>query len=304
MQIKIIAAIGALFCIALAGAPRAAPAPHAAAPPRAYLTDVRSWVMTSGTGHRRYQISVALPDGYDTKHAPYPVLYVTDANAEFGLAVETARLLAGGKDIPGLVIVGIGYPNPGQGFKASGVPRTYDLTPTALPPKPGKTLRSGGAPEFLNFLRGALVPRIEKDFNVSPADRGLAGHSFGGLFATYALFHNDGLFARFLIASPSLWWDDHVALKMEDAYAASKKPLPAKIFLSVGALEEKTTHLPMTSDMKAFGERLRARHYRGFQIDTRIFDGDDHISVVGAAFSHGLRAIYAAPEAPTKSAPR
>jgi predicted alpha/beta superfamily hydrolase len=293
MQIKIIVA---LFCVALAGPLRAAPAPQAQMPPQPYLTDVQSWVMTSGANHRPYQISVALPDGYDARHAPYPVLYVTDANAEFGLAVETARLLAAGKDMPGIVIVGIGYPNPGQGFKASGVPRTYDLTPTAVPPKPGKTmLRSGGAPEFLDFLCGALVPRIEKDFNVSRSDRGLAGHSFGGLFATYALFHNDGLFARFLIASPSLWWDDHVALKMEDAYAASKKPLPAKIFLSVGALEEKTTHLPMTSDMKAFGERLRARHYRGLQIDTRIFDGDDHISVVGAAFSHGLRAIYAAP---------
>lgn len=114
----------------------------------------------------------------------------------------------------------------------------------------------------------------------------LAGHSFGGLFR------------RFLIASPSLWWDHHVTLSLEDSYAASQKPLAARVFLSVGSLEEKTTGLPMTSDMIAFGERLRKRHYRGLQIETRVFDGDDHVSVVGAAFSHGLRSIYAAPAAP------
>lgn len=114
----------------------------------------------------------------------------------------------------------------------------------------------------------------------------LAGHSFGGLFH------------RFLIASPSLWWDHHVTLSLEDSYAASQKPLAARVFLSVGSLEEKTTGLPMTSDMIAFGERLRKRHYRGLQIETRVFDGDDHVSVVGAAFGHGLQSIYAAPAAP------
>jgi len=266
---------------------------------RPYLADVRSWTMTCQANRRAYQISVALPDGYDKGHAPYPVLYVTDANAEFGLAVETARLLASGKDIPGLVIVGIGYPNPGQGFRASGTPRTFDLTPTAVAAKnPGPARPSGGAPEFLRCLRSELVPRIEKDFNVSHEDRALAGHSFGGLFATYALFHNEGLFQRFLIASPSLWWDNHVTLSMEDAYAASTPSLPARVFLSVGALEETTSGFPMTSDMKAFGERLKARHYQGLEIETQIFDGDDHVSVVGAAFSHGLRAIYGAPATP------
>jgi predicted alpha/beta superfamily hydrolase len=299
VHIKIIA-VAAVLSLTWASQPSAKPAahPHAGTPQRPYLADVRSWVMTSGTGHRKYQISVALPDGYAASHAPYPVLYVTDANAEFGLVVETARLLAAGKDIPDLVIVGIGYPNPGQGFAASGVPRTYDLTPTSVSSAGTQARPSGGAPAFLDFLRGRLVPRIERDFNVSHDDRALAGHSFGALFATYALFHNDGLFRRFLIASPSLWWDNHVTLAMEDTYAASQKPLTAKVFLSVGSLEEKATGLPMTSDMVAFGERLRARNYQGLEIDTKVFDGDDHISVVGTAFSHGLRSIYAAAAAP------
>ena len=88
-----------------------------------YLAGVKSWVMTSQASHRKYQISVALPDGYSKEHLPYPILYGVDANAQFGTLVEAARLLAFLREIPDLVVVGIGYPNPGIGFKASATPQ-------------------------------------------------------------------------------------------------------------------------------------------------------------------------------------
>src|SRR5271170_1617528 len=118
---------------------RRSPVPNSGTPgraaeqtaPPAFLPDTKSWVVKSSTSGRTYQISVALPDGYTMDHPPYPVLYAADANAEFGIVVETARLLSLSRQIPDLVIVGIGYPNSGQGFKASRAPRTLDLTPTA-----------------------------------------------------------------------------------------------------------------------------------------------------------------------------
>jgi hypothetical protein len=79
----------------------------------AFLADVTSSVMKASSTGRSYQVSVALPAGYSKQHAAYPVLYAADANPEFGTVVETARVFA---EIPDLVIVGIGYPNSGQGF--------------------------------------------------------------------------------------------------------------------------------------------------------------------------------------------
>jgi uncharacterized protein len=277
---------------------------HGGKPRAAFLADVRSFVVTSRTSGRAYQISVALPDGYSPRHSPYPVLYASDANAEFGTVVETARLLAFGRAIPGVVVVGVGYPNPGQGFRASNVSRTFDLTPTADPdwirtegpagmpqPVPAPD-RSGGAPQFLAFLRTQLVPLIERRYNVSHEDRAFAGHSLGGLFGTYALLEGGGLFHRFVIMSPSLWWDHYAVLKLEDAYAASGKPMAARVFFSTGALEDGTGGHPMTSDARSFADKLAGRSYRDLELKSQVFEGEDHGSAMFGALSRGLRFVY------------
>ncbi len=271
------------------------PAPSESTVPPAYMADVQSWVTTGAENDRTYQISVALPEGYDETGDPYPVIFVTDANAEFGMAVETARLAALSGSVPSAVIVGIGYPNPGQGFTASGVPRTLDLTPTSI----AGGNPSGGAPEFLAFLRDELVPQIEADFHVDHEDRALMGHSFGGLFAAYALLHNEGLFSRFVIGSPSLWWDDRVILAMEADYAASHDAMPARVFFSVGSVEEETSGFPMMSDMQNFVQILSDRSYGGLELGSHVFDGEDHLSVVPSGFNRGLRFVYADAEKPT-----
>ena len=201
-------------------------------PKAAYLADVTSSVIKSSATGRSYQISIALPAGYSKQHAPYPVLYAADANVQFGTLVETARVFA---EIPELVIVGIGYPDSPQGF--AWVPRALDLTVAPDPKAPGA---SGGAPEFLKFIRNDLIPHVEGAYNVSQ-DRAWFGHSFGGLFGVYALLNNEGLFRRFIIGSPSFWQGSQIISAAEKAFAATGKPLPAKVFFSVGLLSKTGT---------------------------------------------------------------
>ncbi len=62
-------------------------------------------------------------------------------------------------------------------------------------------------------------------------------------------------------------------LGMEDAYAASGRPLQARAFLSSGALEDGTGGHPMTTEFRAFAERLKSRNYRGLALQTHIFEG-------------------------------
>jgi predicted alpha/beta superfamily hydrolase len=275
--------------------------------PPAFLADTKSWVMPSAVSKRAYQISVALPNGYSREHSAYPVLYAADANGQFGIVVETARLLSllsRSKEIPDLVIVGIGYPKRGQGFHASGGARVVDLTPTpdpdfvrdnaknqiaeGMPPGDG----SGGAPQFLAFIRSELVPAIERRYNVSRTDRAWFGHSLGGLFGVYAMFNNDGLFKRLIIGSPSLWWNDKAILSIEESFARSGKPLPIRAFFSVGLLEPQ---LRMVVPLREFTERLKSRNYNGLEFQVHYFDDETHVSGVPATISRGLRFIYSAP---------
>lgn len=270
----------------------------------AFLNEVKSWNMKSSASKRTYQISLAVPDGYSKEHSPYPILYAVDANAEFGTVVETARNLAFTKEVPDLVIVGIGYPNPGVGLKASFAPRVLDLTPSGdaawvnqsaeefrqvgLPVPEG----SGGAPGFLKFLREELIPSIEKKYNVKPDDRALFGHSIGGLFGLYVLFEGDGLYQRFIVGSPSIWWDKRVILDKEKSFAATGRAIPARVFLSVGSLEQGDPAYPMVTDMRALTKTLKRRHYEGLEFRAHIFDDETHVSVVPATISNGLRFIY------------
>jgi predicted alpha/beta superfamily hydrolase len=252
------------------------------------LADTQRRNFTSEITGRTYQISVALPDDYATSNETYPVLYTVDANSQFGTVVETAREQHNFAIFPELIIVGIGYPV--SRVDEIMALRDVDLSPTE---DPGLLPEgSGGGPEFLDFIRRELIPLVELEFRANPADRALFGHSFGGLFALYALLEGQETFHRVIAASPSIGWDDRVTFKMESAYAESHDSLPAKLFLSSGLLEDNEEWGESASHVRELVTILESRNYSGLQIKTAYFENETHISVIPAAISRGLRTIY------------
>lgn len=57
-----------------------------------------------------------------------------------------------------------------------------------------------------------LIPFVDRTWRTMPTDRALLGHSYGGLFAIYALEQRPALFQRTVAASPSLEWDGRLLL--------------------------------------------------------------------------------------------
>ena len=82
--------------------------------------------------------------------------------------------------------------------------------------------------------------------------------------------------------------------KGEDAYFASHKALPVRVFFAVGS-EEQMADDPEVSDLRAFTAQLRGHSYQGLEFDTQIFDAESHVSVIPTTISRGLRYIYASP---------
>ena len=274
--------------------------------PAPYLGGTQTFPLASSTTGREYQVSVAVPLGYDESQADYPVLYGVDANGQFGILVETARILRIGEQAPPIIIVGIGYPV--GGYQTNSSPRRLlELSPAVIdsfieksveaqpdqPPPEG----SGGAPELLRFITDDVVPFIEERYRTRPGDRALYGHSLGGAFALYALLHGNGAFSRFIIASPSLWWGDGVAFDQEAAYASSHERLQARVFFSVG-LSEYDDARPlfgsgrMVTNLRRFLAVLETRQYKGLVWQSHFFEDENHQSVLPAAVSRGLRYIY------------
>ena len=269
--------------------------------PSAFLEDVESRVVTSAVSGREYQISVALPLGYaDSISKSYPVLFATDANGHFGTVVEVARMLRiGVRQIPQLLIVGLGYPSGGRQVHASG--RGYDLSPTRdMLWEEDRGRESGGGPDFLRFIQEELFPLIDADYRTDPADRAIYGHSLGGLFALYAVLEGDGAFQRAIAASPSLWWDDRHLLALERDYSESHDSLRARVFLSMGLdepddVQEDSNCCEMVTNLRRLVDVWEGRGYEGLLWHAQFFEGENHQSVMPVGISRGLRFIYDPP---------
>ena len=245
------------------------------------LPDAHSVVLRHPRTNDEYKIFVALPSSYGSGEKRYPVLYTLDANSAFAMLTETYRLLRVDPSTPDLILVGIGYDVTGAARRGR---RGKDLTPTRVANDPN----SGGSKEFLNFISETLTPFVDATYRTVPQDRGIHGHSIGGLFVLYALFERPELFRRYIASSPSLWWDDAVLLKQEAEVGKRNAKLEKAVFLSVGAREADD----MRQHFQPFVDNVRSRKYAGLSLDAVVLPDEDHLSIVIPAFVRGLRAVY------------
>lgn len=238
-----------------------------------------------------YALYIALPFGYGIVGQAYPVVYVLSGDDHFGLTADTARLLRAGNEAPDLIVVGIGY---GPEWNVRDLEKNVkryvnDLTPTSIT----TYAELGGSSKFLQFIREELVPFVDANYQTDPEDRTIVGHSLGGLFALYTLFHSPDTFDRYIALSPSLWWDDGVMFDYESIFAESHFELPIRLFLAVGEREDaEGPELRMVSNLVKFHKQLLERDYAGLELEMVVLADETHQSVVASATCRGLRWIF------------
>ena len=248
-------------------------------------TEVRT--LLSSVSGRYYRIYIALPLTYSQdSDKTYPVVYLLDGNMWFGMATEISRLLYFDREeLPELIIVGIGYDtdDPSEVKEL----RLRDLTPTQT------EAGTGEAEEFLRFIQNDLIPHVNANYRTEPTDCTIVGQSLAGLFSLYALFHAPETFNRYVISSPSLWWDDKVAFEYEDEFAGEHSELPVKLFLSVGELEEQEwPGIGMISNLQELHKKLEDRNYGGLEMQMVIMEDETHSSVFPGALTKGLKTVF------------
>lgn len=262
-----------------------------------------------------YAISLLRPDG-EFGGGSVPILFVTDADTNFGIAADVFGYLHGLCGAKPAVIVGIGY---GVSPAEMAQRRTIDLTPPLAAENAGVVDQvaaligneRGGATRFLDFILGELTEEITRRCPEAGADRNmLLGHSLGGLFVAHALLTRPDAFSTFFIHSPSLWWDDFAELQRLDAFRASVGALAQKpsVLVTVGGLEQAipdkvpaaVAAMGMTLDAlqdmvrktrmvdaaRDFAEQVRAAGVD--RCTFRTFEEEDHGSVIPGAIGRSL----------------
>jgi hypothetical protein len=163
--------------------------------------------------------------------------------------------------------------------------RGRDFTPTHLDLEP----TSGGAAAFLEFLEHDVIPFVDRTYRTNQAERGLLGHSYGGLFALYALEQRPGLFNRIVAASPVAGWDHNLLF----AGARERlKHLPRPVRLDLSAGDEGDDEREFMESTAAFARLLDELKPGGLEYRYTRFPGENHNSVRLESFPHGLYWVY------------
>jgi predicted alpha/beta superfamily hydrolase len=249
--------------------------------PRVEIRDTERRALASKHVGREFEVDVFLPRDYRKTDQRYPVIYVLDAEYNFGCVAYIARRLIKNKDIPSVLLVGIAYDTTYEDFYEK---RMIDSTPVSKV----HGYHTGGAEPFTKFIEDELIPFVNREYRTIPGDRTIVGHSIGGFYGSFLLFRHPGLFQKYLIVSPSLWFSNRVIFDYEKEYAQEDQPLSAAIYLASGALET-----PNIKDNSIeFGQVLEARKYPGLKLKSVIMEGEHHRSIFPLAFTRGLQYLF------------
>lgn len=246
-----------------------------------------------------YRLYVQLPPGYDESKSRYPVMYVTDGDAAVGMYDEVVLPLIRQRRIPEIIVVGIGYKDvpPVSIFKqntdkereSSGAldaaqVRMRDYTAAI----PEHAPNAGGAPDFLRFVTHKIVPFIDAAYHTDRDDRGIAGHSLGGLFSFYAQLTAPEVFNRCVSTSPSLFWADRDVFDREAAFAKAHSEWDTSLYVGAGSDESPI----LSGAMQDMVDTLTNRRYGKLSMRHEWHRGENHMSVIEPAITAGLEFVY------------
>lgn len=249
------------------------------------------WTLETTHGDT-YQLFISRPSETPPEEG-FPTIYVLDGNAFFETVANVVHLQSRRHDktgVPPAIIVGIGYPEE-KPFVAER--RFKDFTPTlpegttplAMPN--GRSLPEGGGAEFFHlFLKEEVLPFIENVYHTSQ-ERILFGHSLGGLYTLYTLFHSPDLFTSYISGSPSIWWGERAAMKWKKQFTEEKASSQEgkKLVVSVGGSEREH----MVEDARRLASSLLSSTLDFEYIEA---EEENHMSVVPATISRSLRFVF------------
>ncbi|MEZ5959905.1 MAG: alpha/beta hydrolase-fold protein [Hyphomonadaceae bacterium] len=176
-----------------------------------------------------------------------------------------------------LILVGIAY----RDALNTGDLRKHDFTPAF-----GRTPnRTGGAAAFLSVLRDEIIPFAEERLPIDGRSRGLAGHSYAGLFATYAFAEAPDLFDRYLVLSPALWFDGGKIFEVDFAPDSTLRA----VFLAADTPRNEGRS-QMASDAMRLADLMTG--LPNVQVSRATLMGESHNSMVEPAARRGLLALY------------
>lgn len=223
-------------------------------------------------------IRIILPKEYDpNSEKTYDVIYVIDGESVAEIISGIHDITSDWKEIPRCIIVGVDNKSI-DGVKQ----RNRDLLPTYLERSP----LSGKADNYINFFKEDLIPYINKKY-FTTNQKILFGHSHGGTFSMYTLIKEPALFSAYILADPSLWWDDKYVTKLAEKKLSLMPDIDISLFISG---REGERYIAMGTD--AMDDVLEKSILKENGWRSEAYKNETHFTIILKTAYDGLKFVY------------
>jgi predicted alpha/beta superfamily hydrolase len=237
-------------------------------------------------------LNIYLPEGYNKNDTiKYPVTYLLDgsANEDFIHVVGLFQFnnFSWINRVPKSIVVGIAT-----------VDRRRDFTyPTSIEEEKEQFPTTGHSDKFIAFIEKELQPFIEKKYKAND-EKTIIGQSLGGLLATEILLKKPTLFSKYIIISPSLWWDNGSLLDQPSVIFQQNFSQSTNIYIGVGKEGLTPTKTPrvMEVDANLLAEKIRRAKSKTVNVFFDYLPQEDHATIMHQAVFNALRTLYPKPE--------
>jgi predicted alpha/beta superfamily hydrolase len=230
-------------------------------------------------------LNIYLPDGYASDDTTkYPVIYLLDGSADEDFIHVAGTYQFNSFDwvqrAPKSIIVGI-----------ANVDRKRDFTfPTTIAADAKQFPTTGHSDRFILFIETELQPYITSKYKVS-SSKTLIGESLGGLLAAEILLKKPNLFDKYIIISPSLWWDNGSLLKQTSDVLNENFKQPTEVYIGVGK-EGRTPGEAVRiqeDDARALSEKIKASKSKDVSVFFDFLPEESHATIAQQALMNALK---------------
>ena len=238
--------------------------------------------------HEIRTLNIYLPEGYNSKDTmTYPVVYLLDGSADEDFIHITGiyqfYTFPWIDLVPKSIIVGIAT-----------VDRRRDYTlPTTIQSDKKLYPTTGHSETFIDFIEKELQPYIEHKYKAS-SSKTIIGQSLGGLVATEILFEKPFLFNKYIIVSPSLWWDNGSLLEKTTSALKDYSGKNIDVYIGVGKEGLTPTKVPrvMEVDANLLNEKISRFKNKNLKVSFDYLPGENHATILHQAVINALKLLY------------
>lgn len=250
--------------------------------PKPFVLGVVQEINSAILGEKR-TLNVYLPEGYNEKDtAKYPIIYLLDGSADEDF-IHVVGLVQYNSfewinQIPKSIVVGIATVDRRRDFTfETSIARDKKAYPT-----------TGHSAAFISFIEKELQPFVEINYKTS-SSKTIIGESLGGLLATEILFTRPSLFNKYIIVSPSLWWNNGSLLQQKMADFAN-----TAIYIGVGKEGLTPTEIPrvMEVDANVLADKIKLKKLKNVQVYFDYLPLEDHATIMHQAVYNAIKLLY------------